>query len=249
LVEDYGLPDWTERLRPALVFLQSCLALNEAEAHPLLQRGAVAVVGSSTRTYAGSGGTFTLAFFDALLYDRQSLGGSLRQAKNLLLAYALLKEKRLGAKAGLSGANRRSAWAFTLWGDPTLQWPRPPVPVNALPSVRHRVQDQTIVLTLPEKAYDKVTSGKYQARLWPNARLAGLVAKDGDDDGSRLVPFVFAEVSLPAGPPDQTPRLRSPLPGTSWVFCWDERRRCGYLLVIPPFKHRGELRFHVTWAG
>ena len=54
------------------------------------------MVGSSTRTYSGSGGAFSLAFFNALLYDGQSLGGSLRQAKNFLLAYALLKEKRLG---------------------------------------------------------------------------------------------------------------------------------------------------------
>src|SRR5262249_36187796 len=114
LVEKYGLPGWTEPLRPSLVFLQSCLALNEAEAQPLLQRGAVAVVGSSTRTYSGTGGAFTLAFFDALLYDGQSLGGSLRQAKNFLLAYSLLKEKRLGATAQLGGANQRSAWAFTL---------------------------------------------------------------------------------------------------------------------------------------
>src|SRR5439155_17379785 len=67
MVDEYGLPGWTEPLRPALVFLQSCLALNEAEAQPLWQRGAVGVIGSSTRTYSASGGAITLAFFDALL--------------------------------------------------------------------------------------------------------------------------------------------------------------------------------------
>ena len=57
----------------------------------------MAVVGSSTRIYSATGGAFTLAYFDALLYDGQSLGGALRQAKNFLLVYALLKEKLSGS--------------------------------------------------------------------------------------------------------------------------------------------------------
>src|SRR5437588_175476 len=153
MVDEYGLPGWTEPLRPSLIFLQSCLALNEAEAQPLLQRGAVALVGSSTRIYSATGGAFTLAFFDALLYDDATLGGALRQAKNFLLAYALLKEKRLGDKAKLGGANLRSAWAFTLWGDPTLRLPQPAPSATALPPVRHQVQKDRIVVTLPEKSY------------------------------------------------------------------------------------------------
>ena len=59
--------NWDEPMRPSLVFLQSCLALKEAKVQPLLSRGAVAVVGSSTRTYSASGGACSLAFFDALL--------------------------------------------------------------------------------------------------------------------------------------------------------------------------------------
>src|SRR5207249_3939136 len=98
---------------------------NPAEAQPLMQRGAVALVGSSTRTYSGTGGAFTLAFFDAALYEDQTLGASLRQSKNFLLSYSLLKQKRLGDRSKLTGANVRSAWAFTLWGDPTLKLPRP----------------------------------------------------------------------------------------------------------------------------
>src|SRR5262249_9562034 len=124
MAHDYGLPDWPEPLPESLVFLQSCLALCRAEAYPLLERGAIGVVGSSTRTLSALGGACSLAFFDALLYDGQSLGGSLRQAKNFLLAYSLLKEKRLGKQAKLSGANLRSAWAFSLWGDPTLKLPQ-----------------------------------------------------------------------------------------------------------------------------
>jgi hypothetical protein len=61
LVEHYGLPGWTEPLPPGLVFLQSCLALHEAVALPLVDRGAIAVAGSSTRIYAATGGAFSLA--------------------------------------------------------------------------------------------------------------------------------------------------------------------------------------------
>ena len=128
------MPDWDEPVVPSFVFLQSCLALTEEKAQPLLRRGAVGVVGSPVRTYSASGGACSLAFFDALLYDGQSLGGGLRQAKNFLLAYAQLKEKRLGKDAKRSGANVRAAWAFTLWGDPTLTLPRPERPAGALPA-------------------------------------------------------------------------------------------------------------------
>src|SRR6202040_4245490 len=104
MVDRYGMPQWNEPLPPAFVFLQSCLALNENETRSLFDRGAIALVGSPTRTYSGSGGAFTLSFFDALLYEERSLGGALRQAKNFLMTYALLKEKRLGDGAKLAGA-------------------------------------------------------------------------------------------------------------------------------------------------
>src|SRR5262249_20130647 len=81
MVEDFGMPQWTEPLPSSLIFLQSCLALNEDETRTLLPRGAVALVGSATRTYSASGGAVTLAFFNALLYDDQPLGAALRQAK------------------------------------------------------------------------------------------------------------------------------------------------------------------------
>ena len=247
MVDEYGLPGWKEPLRPSLIFLQSCLALNEAEALPLFQRGAVSVVGTPTRNYSGSGGAFTLAFFDAMLYDDQSLGGALRQAKNFLLAYSLLKEKRLGSNARLGGANLRSAWAFTLWGDPTLKLPRPTPARDALPPVRSRVERNTIVLTLPEAVYPKVTTEGYQAQMWPNARLAGLLKKEPNQDERRLVPFLFAELALPQVPLDKTPRLKSKLPASRWQFCWDSRRRHGYLLVIPRARESEELRFQVSW--
>jgi len=249
LIKDWAMPEWTEPLPPSFVFLQSCLALADWKALPLLQRGAVGVVGTSTRTYSASGGACSLAFFDAILYEDQSLGGALRQAKNFLLAYSLLKEKRLGKEAKRGGANLRSAWAFTLWGDPTLKLPRPEAPADRLPPVRHTVHGNTIVLTLPETLYSKVTSTKYQVQMAPNARLAGLLRKDSEHAELALAPFVFVEVSLPNAPEGTTPRLHSRIPGSNYVFCWDQRRRSGYLLVTPRAKDQGELRFHVDWES
>jgi hypothetical protein len=250
LINEWGFATWDEPLLPSLVFLQSCLALAEPKAGPLLQRGAVAVVGTSTRTYSGSGGACSMAFFDALLYDGRPLGGALRQAKNFLLACTLLKEKRLGKDAAHKGAGLRAAWAFTLWGDPTLRLPPPQPQTATRPPVRHEVTGNTLVLTLPPGSPDRVQSDRYAALLWPNARMAGLVRKEltGDDDERRqVVPLVFAEVHLPRGRPGQVPRLTSRLPSTHWVFCWDGRRRSGYLLATPRPQDTGELRFRVHW--
>jgi hypothetical protein len=248
MVDEFKVPTWTEPLRPSLVFLQSCLALNEAEAQPLLHRGAVALVGSSTRTYSGTGGAFTLSFFDAALYDDQPLGGCLRHGKNYLLAYSLLKQKRLGESAKLTGANVRSAWAFTLWGDPTLKLPSPELPRDTLPGVRHAVKGDTIVVERPEEMFERMKTSKFTARGWPNGRLAGLVT-EVDVDTRQLVPFLFAEVRLTPPAADRAPRLLSRVPDNNWVFVWDGRRGCGYLVIVPPSRQRGELRFEVRWDG
>ncbi|HYT91112.1 MAG TPA: C25 family cysteine peptidase [Gemmataceae bacterium] len=245
LVRDYGIHEWSEPLRPSLVFLQSCLALAEPKAQPFLERGSVGVIGTSSRTYSGSGGAFALAFFDAFLYEDQTLGGSLRHAKNFMLAFAKLKDKRLGGQSKLRGANLRAAWAFSLWGDPTLKMPRPTPPAGALPSVRHEVRGNAIVVSLPEDAHEKLQTASYQADVRPNARLAGLRLKQDEDNAHRLVPLVFVEVSLPGS--GKTPVLRSKLPESRWVFCWDSRTRRGYLLLTPRASDRGELRFQIVW--
>jgi hypothetical protein len=247
LISNYGVHQWQEPLKPSLVFLQSCLALAEPKAHPFLQRGAVGVVGSSTRTYSGSGGAFSLAFFDTLLYEDQTLGGSLRQAKNFMLAFAELKKRRFGEDSKLGGANIRSAWAFTLWGDPTIKMPRPTPPEGAVTAVKHTVKGNTMVVTLPDETHQKIDTPKYQATVPANARLAGLVSKQDMADQHKLVPFVFAEVEFPQAVPGKMPSIRTRLPETHWVFCYDERCQRGYLLVTPRAADHGELRFQVSW--
>lgn len=248
LIVDWGFTTWDEPLRPSFVFLQSCLALMEEKIYPLFDRGAVGVVGSSTRIYSATGGAYTLAFFDALLYERQSVGGALRHAKNYLHSVALLKEKRLGPGAKRTGANERSAWAFTLWGDPTLKLPARDLPTAALPPVRHEVRGSTLVLEIPEARHHRVVTSKYQTQIAPNARLAGLVRREMDAE-SEVVPVVFAEVPLPRAPAGFVPKLSGRVPSSRWVFTWDARRRCGYLLVSPRAKDRGEMRFHINWTA
>jgi hypothetical protein len=247
MTRNYGLPNWPEPLRPSLFFLQSCLALSEEDALPLLGRGAIAVVGSANRTYSASGGACALAFFDSLLYEDQSLGAALRHAKNFLLAYALLKEKRLGDDAKLRGANIRSAWAFSLWGDPTLQMPRPKRQAEGLLSVSHAIHGNVIELRQPAEPYEIVVSERYQTQMLPNARLAGLLQKKGDSSQRQLVRLLFAEILLPNAPKGARPRLQGHVPDDHWVFLWDSRRKCGYLLVTPRPKDTATMRFHVHW--
>src|SRR5262249_7396692 len=147
-----------------------------------------------------------------------------------------------------TGANLRSAWAFTLWGDPTLKLPAPAVPAEAFKAVRHEVHGNTITLTLPDTIYEKVRTPTYEAQLRPNTCLAGLICKPEDEDKKNsLVPFVFAEIALPKAPHQMTPVLQSRLPSSHYVFCWDQRRRVGYLLVSPRPRDQRELRFHVEW--
>jgi hypothetical protein len=249
LISSYRVHQWPEPLRPSLIFLQSCLALTEAKVQPFLQRGAVGVIGSPARTYSASGGAFALAFSNALLYEKQPVGAALRHARNFMLAYALLKEKRLGDQAKLTGANIRAAWAFTLWGDPTLHLPPPDIPDKALLPINHQVTGNTIVVALPQDKHEKVVTRRYQSNMLPNGRLAGLLSKSENEENARLVPFIFVEVHLPQGPADKVPRLRSALPGRNWVFCWDQHRRCGYLLLIPRAKDQEAIRFHVEWQN
>jgi len=247
LVRDYGVPYWPEPLPPALVFLQSCLALTEAEAQPFLRRGAVGVVGSPSRNYSASGGAFTLAFFDGLAYDHQTVGGALRQAKNFLMAYAQLKEKRLGTAARMGGASQRTAWGFTLWGDPTMKLPAPELTHTALPHFRPVIRDNSITFPLPKKGYEVVRTEKYEAKLWPGGRLAGYLTKAEDEGRKKLAPLLFAEVAFPKAQGAKAPRLRSSFPGDRSVFNWDPRRGTGYLLVLPRYNERQDIRFEVVW--
>lgn len=245
LINEFKFNEWDEPLPPSLMILQSCLALTEGKAVPLLERGAVAVVGSSSRIYSATGGAFALAYTDALLYDRQSLGGALRNAKNFLNAYALLKEKRLGESVRLTGANQRSAWAFTLWGDPALRLPLPSEASELRSAVHCSVKGSTVTMRVPAAVSKRSATVPLMVPYRPNGRLAGLIRTT--DDERELVPLLFAEVSLPNAPDGTLPEFHCKLADTRHVFCWDERRKVGFLLVMPRSSDEHEIKFRVTW--
>ena len=246
LIDNFEMLKWTEPLRPSIIFLQSCLALNPPEAGLLFDRGAVAVMGSPNRTYSGSGGAFSLGFFDAIAYEGRSTGSAMRHSKNFLLMYAALKEKRLGDAAKLGGANRRAAWTFTYWGDPTLKLPKPTPREDALPSLKYDTTRTSIALLLPEKRYPSTEVKPYKAEMWPGGRLAGIFTTDGVD-ARHLAPLAFAEVSIPDGPAGKVPHLSSKVPARNYIFEWDARRRVGYLLLLPREKDVGVVEFKVHW--
>ena len=102
---------------------------------------------------------------------------------------------------------------------------------------------------MPDGAYEKAINARYKAKMLPNERLAGLLTKEEDDGKQRLIPFIFAEVRLPNAPVGAVPRLHSKIPESHWVFCWDARRSCGYLLIAPRTKDRDSVRFHVEWRS
>lgn len=245
LIDSFEMPKWTEPLRPSVIFLQSCLALNPEEAALLFDRGAVSVVGTPNRTYSGSGGALTLGFFDSLAYDGKTTGASMRHSKNFLVCYAELKVKRLGDAAKLTGANHRAAWTFTIWGDPTVKMPKPAPAADALPALKCEMVKNLITLTLPEKRYPSTEVAPYKAEMWPGGRLAGLFTADIEDRW--LAPLAFAEISMPNGPADHVPHLSSKMPGKNWVFRWDARRKVGYLLVVPREKDKEAIEFRVKW--
>jgi hypothetical protein len=113
--------------------------------------------------------------------------------------------------------------------------------------VSHEVHGNTIEVHQPVQPYARVESEQYQAQTLPNARLAGLVKKKEDLSERQLVPLLFAEVSLPKAPRGCRPQIHSRIPEDRWVFIWDPRRKCGYLLVALRQKDTGDLRFTVHW--
>jgi hypothetical protein len=249
LIRDYEVHHWTEPLWPSLIFLQSCLALDRPKVQPFLERGAVGVLGSSSRTFSGSGGALSLSYFEALAYEKQSAGGALRHAKNFLLCFALLKEKRLGKDTKFTGANLRTALAFTLWGDPTIRVSLPTLPKVSLPPVTHELRGHSLVVSLPKEPHPKVATARYEAQILPDERLAGLLTKTAADHKKPLVPLIFREIHFSKATEGKVPRLHSRLPEANWVFTFDARRNTGYLLIRPRTKDAEQIRFTVRWEG
>lgn len=243
----FGVGRFQDPMLPSIAFIQSCAELNAQVAGPLLDRGAVSVIGTPNRMFSGSGGAYVLAFSDALAYDGMTVGQAMRHAMNYMLMYAELKEVRLGGDARLGGANRRAAWTFCLWGDPNARLPAPTPAPNALPRLRSTGNKSAITLKLPEQKYPTTEVMPYRAEMWPGGRLAGLYSFEGEDEGRSLIPLAFAEVAIPDAPAGKVPHLSSRVPSRNYVFKWDARRKVAYILLLPREKDVAEVEFRVHW--
>ncbi|MFO0801256.1 MAG: C25 family cysteine peptidase [Gemmataceae bacterium] len=243
----FGVGRFQDPMRPSIAFIQSCAELNAQVAGPLLDRGAVAVIGTPNRMFSGSGGAYVLAFSDALAYDGMTVGQAMRHAMNYMLMYAELKEVRLGGDARLGGANRRAAWTFALWGDPLSKLPTPTPGKDAMPRLQTTATKTSITMKLPESKYPTTEVMPYRAEMYPGGRLAGLYSYEGEDEGRSLVPLAFAEVAIPDAPNGKTPHLSSRVPARNYVYRWDARRKVMYLLLLPRDKDVDAVEFRVHW--
>ncbi len=242
----FGVGRFQDPMRPSIAFVQSCAELNAQVAGPLFDRGVAGVIGTPNRMFSGSGGSYVLAFSDALAYEGMSVGAAMRHAMNYMLIYAELKEKRLGGDARLGGANRRAAWTFCLWGDPTVHLPPPAPAKDALPRLKTTATKSAITMKMPEQRYPTTEVSPYRAEMWPGGRLAGLYAFD-EEDGKRLFPLAFAEVAIPDAPAGKTPHVSSRVPARNYVFKWDARRKVAYVLLLPREKDVEDVEFRLHW--
>ena len=156
-----------------------------------------------------------LGFLDSMAYDGRPIGASMRHAKNFLLCYVELKAKRLGAAARLGGANKRAAWTFTVWGDPTLKMPKPVPPKDALPALKCEIVQNRIAMTLPEK---RLPGRRKSPPTGPRCgRADGSVVWPftlDEENARQLAPLAFAGDSIRKTLKDgHTPRLTSKVPG------------------------------------
>jgi len=136
----------TSLCRRRSCFLQSCLALMAGEGRAAAGRaGAVGVLGNldGAPTPAPAARS-RWRFLDGPASTRTARPAtSLRQAKNFLLCYAQLKQKRLAGQATRTGANTPRLVGVPRCGaTPTFKLPCPPRPDSALPIVRRRGERQ-----------------------------------------------------------------------------------------------------------
>ncbi len=172
---------------PDVVFLQGCYTFDRSDPFILMEKGAFAVVGTSTATYSAPGSALARAFFDAVLYDEADLGTATRNARNFLLALAKLQRAR-GHRDWRK--TYRAALAFALWGDPTLTLDLRPGQPRLTP-VRWQMENGRLTLTIPGHKLDPITVNPYRAEPPPRAMLGGLLLRDGNRKERRLKELYF----------------------------------------------------------
>jgi hypothetical protein len=180
-----------------LVVLQSCHSLSAPLAERIFDLGGVGFVGSTTSIHSASGGAFIKTFCDGLLYQDDTVGEALRDARNYFLCLADLKVRRGHQQTAKS---YRVALSFRLWGDPELKLLTTPrvEPERRAVSARF-LSSSKVRISLPARRLSESRTDKYTVRNLPNAQVAGVVRRLKNKPARRLMPFYFFRLPMPEG--------------------------------------------------
>lgn len=189
---------------PDVVVLQGCYTFDRSDPFILMDKGTVAILGTSTAIYSAPGSALARAFFDAILYDRADLGTATRNARNFLLTLAQLQRAREHVDWRKT---YRAALAFALWGDPTLRPHIEPGKPRIAP-VTWKMGQEELTLTLPARNLQRISVGPYHAEPPSRAMLGGLLLRDGE---KRQLKELYFAVKNGGGAPRTVCR-----PGEGW---------------------------------
>ncbi len=214
---------------PRLVVLQGCYTLDRNDPLILIEKGTQAIVATSAAIYSAPGSGFARALFDAIAHDDADLGTAVRNARNYLLALALLKRER-----GHAGWQKtyRAALAFALWGDPTYRVHLAPGRPDVRP-ITWSVDDSGLKLTIPRRRTREVVVDEYRAAPVPRAMLGGVVDRVSD---GRKATEMFGTTQTVA--PERT-HACAPSEGWTVVSLYAPATETLTVLAMPQWKEIG----------
>ncbi len=222
-----------------LIILQSCHSLDDS-ALQILRGGSVAVLGSATNIHSSSGSALVKAFCDGLLYRGETMGLTLRDARNYLLCVAALKTAR-GHKE--QAKVLRVAYGFHLWGDPECKLFNG---LSSSPRIKPVSADfiapDKIRIVVPKRRLPTSRTEKYFLRMYPGSEVAGIVKRLKDKEIRRITPIYFFRLDMPkeAALGRYTGLKRLEDTTTRAVFLVDSFKRYLYILYFPEKEEAGQ---------
>jgi hypothetical protein len=181
---------------PEIVVLQGCYTFDRSDPFILMEKGTIAILGTSTAVYSASGAALARMFFDAILYGGQDLGTATRDARNYLLALAQLQHIRQHKDWRKT---YRAALAFAFWGDPTVMARLRPERPKVAP-VRWAFGDARLSLEIPRGRLPHTGVGPYYVKAPPRAGFGGLLLRQDSSERRQLKDLYFTVQHLDAGP-------------------------------------------------
>ena len=229
-----------------LVVLQSCHSLEEEIASQIFKAGGVGLVGSVTNVYSASGSAFVKAFCDGLVYQHETAGEALRDARNYFLCLAELKKKRGHTE---TAKVYRAALSFCLWGDPELRITAGlPNKTKLKPISAKLIPPDKMSISTPRRRLPELRTEKYFVRIFPASQVAGIVKRLKTREERRLTPIYFFRLPVPEGfdARQHSNLQRKDDPPNRAVFMTDSFKRFLYVLYFPSKEKKNnkfELRF------